>query len=133
MASIPTICPFCGCGCGFYLVEHRGRIVGVEPNPHNPVNKGMLCAKGWNSYEFVNSPDRLKTPLVRKDGELRESTWDEALDLVHARLSDIGLRFGAKSLGFLSSAKVSNEENYLIMKMARAGFKSNNIDHCARL
>jgi predicted molibdopterin-dependent oxidoreductase YjgC len=93
----------------------------------------MLCAKGWNSYEFVNSPDRLQTPLVRRNGDLRESSWDEALDLVHARLSDIGLRYGANTLGFLSSAKASNEENYLFMKLARAGYHSNNVDHCARL
>lgn len=133
MAKIPTICPFCGCGCGFYLVEEGGRIIGVEPNQANPVNKGMLCAKGWNSFEFVGSPDRLKTPLIRKNGELVESTWKEALDLIHSRLNEISRESGPDSLGFLSSAKVSNEENYLFMKMVRAGYRTNNIDHCARL
>jgi predicted molibdopterin-dependent oxidoreductase YjgC len=62
MTKIPTICPFCGCGCGFYLVVKGDKVIGVEPNSGSPVNKGMLCAKGWNSYEFLNSPDRLKTP-----------------------------------------------------------------------
>jgi predicted molibdopterin-dependent oxidoreductase YjgC len=133
MAKIPTICPFCGCGCNFYLVTDGVKVVGVEPNPGNPVNKGMLCAKGWNSFEFIGSPARLKTPLVRKDGELVESTWKEALDLVYSRLTDISEKSGPNSLGFLSSAKVTNEENYLFMKMVRAGFKTNNVDHCARL
>ena len=75
----------------------------------------------------------MKTPLVRKDGELVESTWKEALDLVYSRLTDISDKSGPNSLGFLSSAKVTNEENYLFMKMVRAGFKTNNVDHCARL
>ncbi len=133
MARILTICPFCGCGCSFYLIVKDGRVTGVEPSPDNPVNKGMLCAKGWNSYEFVNSSERLTTPLVRKNGGLVEASWDEALDLVTSRLTTIRDVSGPDALGFLCSAKVSNEENYLFMKMARAAFKSNNVDHCARL
>ena len=133
MTKIPTICPFCGCGCGFYLVVKGDKVIGVEPNSGSPVNKGMLCAKGWNSYEFLNSPDRLKTPLIRKEGVLVESSWEEALDFIYTRLTGIIDTYGPNSLGFLSSAKVSNEENYLFMKMARAGFKTNNVDHCARL
>jgi len=133
MSRIPTICPFCGCGCNFYLMVDGGHVIGVEPNPANPINRGMLCAKGWNCHEFVQSPDRLKVPLIRKDGELVESTWDEALDLVCTRLKDLGEKHGPNSLGFLSSAKVTNEENYLFMKMARGVFKTNNVDHCARL
>ena len=132
MARIPTICPFCGCGCSFYLIVKDGRVTGVEPSPDNPVNKGMLCAKGWNSYEFIQSPERLTTPLIRKNGEFAEASWDEALDLVVSRLTGIRDASGPESLGFLCSAKVSNEENYLFMKMARAAFKSNNVDHCAR-
>jgi predicted molibdopterin-dependent oxidoreductase YjgC len=99
----------------------------------NPVNKGMLCAKGWNAHEFVHSPERLTVPLVRKQGALVESTWDEALKIVSERLLDIKSRYGPRSLAFLSSAKVTNEENYLFMKMARAVFGTNNVDHCARL
>ena len=99
MAKIPTICPFCGCGCNFYLVTDGEKVVGVEPNPGNPVNKGMLCAKGWNSFEFIGSPERLKTPLVRKDGELVESTWEEALDLVYSRLTDISDRVRSELVG----------------------------------
>jgi len=133
MTRTISVCPFCGCGCTFYIVTEGDRVVGVEPSPGNPVNKGMLCAKGWNSYEFVQSPDRLTVPLVRKNGELRESTWDEALDTVAGRLLKIKSTHRADSLAFLASAKVTNEENYLFMKMARAAFGTNNVDHCARL
>ena len=133
MTRTPTVCPFCGCGCGFTLVSENERVVGIEPSPSNPVNKGMLCAKGWNAYEFIHSPDRLTVPLVRKHGTLVESTWDEALKIVAERLTDIKVRYGPRALAFLSSAKVTNEENYLFMKMARAVFGTNNVDHCARL
>jgi formate dehydrogenase alpha subunit len=133
MARTRTVCPFCGCGCSFYLVSEGDRITGVEPSPLNPVNKGMLCVKGWNAHEFVHSPDRLTVPLVRKQGALVKSTWDEALKIVSARLTEIRAKFGSRALAFLSSAKVTNEENYLFMKMARAAFGTNNVDHCARL
>ena len=133
MKKTRTICPFCGCGCSFYLVSEGDRVVGIEPSPANPVNKGMLCVKGWNAYEFIHSPERLTTPLVRKQGKLTETSWDEALKIVSERLMDIKNRYGSRSLAFLSSAKVTNEENYLFMKMARAAFGTNNVDHCARL
>jgi len=116
-----------------YLVVDGGRVTGVEPSPANPINKGMLCAKGWNAFEFVHSPDRLTKPLVRKNGVLTESTWDEALDLVCSRLTGIRDTHGPDALGFLCSAKCTNEENYLLMKLARSAFRTNNVDHCARL
>lgn len=133
MARTLSVCPFCGCGCNFYIITKGERVVGVEPSPGNPVNRGMLCAKGWNSYEFIHSPDRLTMPLVRKGGELTETAWDEALDIVSGRLNDIKKEHGPDSLAFLASAKVTNEENYIFMKMARAAFGTNNVDHCARL
>jgi predicted molibdopterin-dependent oxidoreductase YjgC len=133
MAKTSTICPFCGCGCNFYLTTQNEKVVGIEPSPKNPVNNGMLCTKGWNSYEFIHSPERLTTPLVRKNGELVKSTWDEALRIVSSRLQKIKETYGPASLAFLSSAKVTNEENYIFQKMARAVFKTNNVDHCARL
>ncbi len=128
-----TICPFCGCGCGLYLVTEDGRATGVEPSANSPVNRGALCAKGWNAHEFVNSPQRLTRPLVRKRGKLVETTWDEAVGTVAERLLAIKARHGSRALAFLASAKVTNEDNYAFMKMARAVFGSNNIDHCARL
>jgi len=93
----------------------------------------MLCVKGWNTYEFIHSPERLTKPLIRKKGRLAESTWDEALKTVVTKLKGIKSTCGPRSLAFLSSAKVTNEENYLFMKMARTVFKTNNVDHCARL
>jgi len=133
MTRTRTVCPFCGCGCSFYLVSEGDRVTGIEPSPQNPVNRGMLCVKGWNAYEFIHSPDRLTVPLVRRRGALVESTWDEALKIVSTRLNDIRAKSGSRALAFLSSAKVTNEENYLFMKMARAAFGTNNVDHCARL
>ena len=128
-----TICPFCGCGCNMFLTVDDDRIVGVEPSPSHPINKGMLCVKGWNAHEFVHSPDRLTDPLVRKKGKLVKSTWDEALDMTVNRINACKEKYGPNSLFFLSSAKATNEENYLFMKLARAVFGTNNIDHCARL
>ena len=133
MKRTRSVCPFCGCGCSFYLLSEGDRVVGIEPSPSHPVNKGMLCVKGWNSHEFIHSPERLTTPLIRRHGELVETTWEEALKIVTDKLMDTKNKYGPRSLGFLSSAKVTNEENYLYMKMARAVFKTNNIDHCARL
>jgi len=133
MKRTRNVCPFCGCGCGFYLLSEQDRVVGIDPSPTNPVNKGMLCVKGWNAHEFIHSPERLTKPLIRKHGELVEASWDEALKLVSQKLMEIKKKFGPRSLAFLCSAKVSNEENYLLMKLARAVFKTNNVDHCARL
>ena len=131
--TTPTVCPFCGCGCNFYLVTEENRVVGVEPSPNNPINKGMLCVKGWNAFDFIHSPQRLMTPLIRKDGALAPCAWEEALVYTAKRLTEIRDTHGGRKLAFLCSAKVSNEENYLFMKMARAAFKTNNVDHCARL
>jgi len=133
MKRTRSVCPFCGCGCSFYLLSEGDRVVGIEPSPSHPVNKGMLCVKGWNAHEFIHSPERLTTPLIRRHGELVETTWEEALKIVADKLMDTKNKYGPRSLGFLSSAKVTNEENYLYMKMARAVFKTNNVDHCARL
>ena len=128
-----TVCPYCGTGCMFYLVSDQGRLVGVEPSTTHPVSRGGLCVKGWNAQAFVHHPDRLTTPLIRRNGELQPATWEEALATVIARLMDIRNRNGADALMFASSAKATNEENYLLMKLTRAVFGTNNIDHCARL
>lgn len=133
MSQALVVCPFCGCGCSFYLEAKNGRVVGVTPSREHPISGGALCAKGWNAYEFVNHPGRMTSPMIRDHGIVREATWDEALDLVSKRLTSIKEEYGGDALAFLSSAKVSNEENYIFMKMARAAFKTNNVDHCARL
>jgi formate dehydrogenase alpha subunit len=133
MDKVPTICPYCGCGCGLYLHVDKGTIVGVSPSRNHPVNRGSLCVKGWNCYEFVQHPDRLKYPLIRKNGSFKRASWDEALNYITKRLTEIKKASGPDSIGILSSAKCTNEENYLMMKFARAVIGTNNIDHCARL
>ena len=131
--TVLTTCTYCGCGCGLYLEVLDGRIIDTIPSRTSPVNEGKLCIKGWNVHEFVQSPRRLTRPLVRKDGALVEASWDEALEYVVSRLREIKEAHGGDSIAFLASAKVTNEENYLIQKFARAAFGTNNVDHCARL
>jgi formate dehydrogenase major subunit/formate dehydrogenase alpha subunit len=117
----------------FLVVGDDGRLVGVEPSSEHVVAQGSLCVKGWNAHHFVNHPDRLTRPLIRRNGTLEPVSWDEALDLVVSRLQAIQAAHGPDSVAFFSSAKTTNEENYLMMKLARAAFKTNNVDHCARL
>ena len=124
-----TICPYCGVGCSFYLGERGNRIVSVRGDKQSPVNKGSLCVKGRFGHDFVGHPDRLTTPLIKRNGRLEEATWDEALDLVAEKFSQYkGDRFAA-----CASAKCTNEENYLIQKFTRAVMGTNSVDHCARL
>ncbi|UCD92770.1 MAG: formate dehydrogenase subunit alpha [Methanobacteriota archaeon] len=131
--SVPSICPYCGCGCGILLQVLDGELVGVLPEKNHPINNGSLCIKGWNCYQFVSNPDRLKTPLMRKNGEMEPVTWDEALSFIADKLGKIKNESGPDSLAVLASAKCTNEENYVIQKFTRAVLGTNNVDHCARL
>mgnify|MGYP001773057900 FL=1 len=131
--NVLTVCPYCGAGCGLYIQVLDGKIVGVLPAKEHPVSRGKLCIKGWNATAFVNHPDRLKKPLIREGDRFREASWDEALSLVAEKLLQIRDTYGPQAIGFLCSAKCTNEENYLVQKLARAFFKTNNVDHCARL
>jgi len=133
LSFVPTICPYCGCGCGLLLVVKDGNIVGSEPWQRHPVNEGKLCNKGWNAYQFIHHPDRLKKPLIRKGNTFEESSWDKALNLIAGKLNSLKEQSGSDSIAFLSSAKCTNEENYLVQKFARAVIGTNNVDHCARL
>ncbi len=128
-----TTCIYCGCGCSMYVETVDGRITGIWPAKEHAVSEGRLCIKGWNVTGFVDHPDRLTTPLIRKNGALVEATWDEALALVAERLGAIKAESGPDSVAVLCSAKCTNEENYLIQKLARAVIGTNNVDHCARL
>ncbi len=134
MEKISTTCPWCGCGCGLYLHVENNLITGVSPSRNHPVNHGTLCVKGWNCHEFVHHPDRLTTPLI-KDGKaaFRRATWEEALGATATRLAGIKKQYGPDAIGVLGSAKCTNEENFVLMKFARAVIGTNNIDHCARL
>jgi predicted molibdopterin-dependent oxidoreductase YjgC len=131
--TVLTTCTYCGCGCGLYLEVLEGRVVGTIPCKTSPLNEGKLCIKGWNIHEFVHSPKRLTQPLMRKNGALEPVSWDEALDFTATRLREIRDANGSDSVAFLTSAKVTNEENYLVQKFARAAVGTNNVDHCARL
>ena len=131
--NILTTCIYCGAGCRLYLQVLDGEIVGVLPDKEHHISRGSLCIKGWNAASFVNHPERLKTPLIRRGDNFEEATWDEALALVAEKLTAIRDESGPDSVGFLASAKCTNEENYLIQKLARAVIKTNNVDHCARL
>jgi len=131
--TVLTTCAYCGCGCGLYLEVLDGQIIGTIPSKTSPVNQGKLCVKGWNIHQFIQHPTRLKKPLIRKNGELVETDWDEALEYTSSRLQAIKESHGSDSIAFLASAKLTNEENYLIQKFARAAVGTNNVDHCARL
>ena len=131
--EVRTICPYCGVGCGIHLGVLGGEVVSSRGDRDNPVNHGGLCVKGRFGLDFVNHPDRLTTPLVRRNGNLEEATWDEALDLVARKLSDVRDAHGPEAVSVFTSAKCTNEDNYLLQKFARAVIGTNNVDHCARL
>jgi len=120
-------------GCGILLVVKDGQVIDTQPWPGHPVSEGKLCIKGWNAHQFVHHPERLTRPLIRDNGGFRESTWEEAMSLVARRLEGVKEKYGPDSIAFLSSAKCTNEENYLLQKFARAVIGTNNVDHCARL
>ncbi len=130
-----TTCVYCGVGCQLDLNVNRrtGRIVRVTSPPGVVPNDGNTCVKGRFGMEYVGKDDRLTVPLIRENGTLREATWDEALDLVATRLSTIKKEHGPNALAGFSSAKTPNEDNYVMQKLVRAVFGTNNIDHCARL
>jgi len=131
--KIRTTCSYCGVGCQIYLHVKENKVVKVTGVEGAAPNYGTLCVKGRFGFNFVNSSERLTTPLIKENGEFRDATWEEALDLVAKKLNGIKNEFGADSIGVLTSARVSNEENYVANKFARAVLKTNNIDHCARL
>jgi predicted molibdopterin-dependent oxidoreductase YjgC len=129
-------CPYCGIGCQIDLHTKDGRYAYAEAHEGQwaqQPNQGLLCLKGRFGLDFIDSPDRLTHPLVRKNGKLEQATWDEALDVVAERLGRVKQEHGPDSIGFFASAKVTNEENYALARFARAVVGTNNIDHCARL
>ena len=131
--KIRTTCGYCGVGCQIHLHVQDDRVVKVTGVEDAIPNRGRLCVKGRFGYDFIHSDDRLTVPLIKENGSFREASWDEALDLVGRRFSEIKEQHGGDSMACLTSARVSNEENYLMQKLARGGFGTNNIDHCARL
>lgn len=128
-----TTCPFCGTGCNFYLKVLEGEIADVLPCKTHPISEGDLCVLGRNAHRFVQKPDRLTKPLIRKGDDFIEVSWSEAYKRVADGLLGIKENHGPNALAVLSSAKCTNEENYLIMKFTRGVLGTNNLDHCARL
>ncbi len=133
LKKITTTCSYCGVGCSFDLNVKDNKIVKVTSNWDAPANKGFLCVKGRFGWDFVHSPDRLTEPLIKKEGEFVEASWDEALDLVASKFNEIKEKEGSDAFGVFTSAKCTNEENYLVQKFSRAVIGTNNIDHCAHL
>ena len=131
--NVLTTCPYCGTGCALYLQVLDGKVVGTLPVKGHPISEGALCIKGWNAHGFIHHPDRLTKPLIKENGQFREASWDEAYGLIVDKFSSFKEEFGPDSLAVLSSAKCTNEENYLLQKFTRALLGTNNVDHCARL
>ncbi len=129
--KVESICPYCGCGCNITLHVARNEVIRVSSRPES-LNEGWLCVKGRFGFRFNSSPDRLKHPLIKRNGRFEEASWDEALDYVAERFGEIKEKHGADAIAGLSSARCTNEENYLFQKFLRAAVGTNNIDHCAR-
>ena len=129
MAHSLTTCTFCGVGCGLYLETAGNQVMGVYPSRSHPINAGRLCVRGWHVHEIANSSDRLKRPLIKKQGEFHEVTWDEAFGFIARRLGEIRAQHEPDALAFLNSPRCSNEESYLLQKFARCVIGTNNVDH----
>jgi formate dehydrogenase major subunit len=125
--EVKTVCSYCGVGCSIYMGMRQDSVVSLRGDTEG-VNHGNLCVKGRFGYEFVTSPERLTTPLIKKNGQFVEVGWEEALELVVSRLGG----YRGDQVAVISSAKCTNEENYLIQKFARGVMGTNSIDHCAR-
>ena len=146
--SVESLCPYCGVGCQTRYDIKDNRVLRVMGR-NGPSNKGRLCVKGRFGFDYVHHPQRLLKPLIRKPGvakdphnlldpgtpleAFREASWEEALDVAAGRLREIRDSYGSRALAGFGSAKGSNEEAYLFQKLVRAGFGSNNVDHCTRL
>jgi len=130
---VRTTCPHCAVGCQLDLLVKNNKVVGAEP-ADGPSNRNMLCVKGkFGSYKFVNSPERLTHPLIKRNGVFERASWDEALDLVAAKFKEIRDKNGADAIAGFSCSRAPNEDNYLFQKMMRAAIGTNNVDNCARV
>lgn len=127
-----TVCTFCGVGCSFEVWTKDRKILKIQPVSDAPVNAISTCIKGKFGWDFVNSEERITTPLIRKGDSFVEATWEEALDLVALKLGTIKKEYGKEAVGIISSSKITNEENYVIQKLARQVFETNNVDNCSR-
>ncbi|ANX12551.1 formate dehydrogenase subunit alpha [Fictibacillus arsenicus] len=127
-----TVCTYCGVGCSFDVWTKGREILKVDPQIQAPANGISTCIKGKFGWDFVNSEERLTKPLIREGDAFREATWDEALNLIASKFTDIKEKHGSQALSFISSSKCTNEESYLMQKLARGVIGTNNIDNCSR-
>lgn len=128
-----TICPYCGVGCSVDILTNDDKIIGIHPAMDGPANQGALCVKGQFAYDFVQHPDRLKTPLIRgDDSELHPTSWEDALDKAAAGFQNVHAKHGKYSVYGIASGRAPSEAAYLMQKFIRAGFGTNYIDNCSR-
>lgn len=130
--EVRTVCPYCGVGCNIVVISDGKKILNIIPSKYDAINYGTLCIKGWKGLNFAESSKRLRKPLFKRNGNFVEISWSEAISIAANKLKEIAEKYGPDALGFQSSAKCTNEDNYLMQKLARQVFKTNNIDHCAR-
>lgn len=137
LEKVKSVCSYCGVGCELEINVNKktGRIANVTTNYSSPtaLNKGRSCVKGRFAWQFVHSEDRLTTPLIREGDTFRKASWDEALALIAEKLGGIKEKYGSDALGFFASARCTNEENFLMQRLAREVMGTNNVDHCAHL
>ena len=137
ITTVKSVCSYCGVGCelNIHVNNRTGKIANVKTDyaSSTSVNEGRCCVKGRFAWQFVHSEDRLTMPLIKEDGIFREAGWDEALNLVAEKMGTISKEHGPDALGFFSSARCTNEENYLMQRLAREVMGTNNVDHCAHL
>lgn len=133
MKKVKTTCTYCGTGCNLYLNVKDDRVIKVTSDFDAPVNQGNLCIKGRFGYEFIHHPDRLTTPLIREGNGFKPASWDQALELISRRFTELRDRYGPTAVGGISSSRCTNEENFLFAKWVRTTLKTNNVDNCARV
>lgn len=128
-----TVCTYCGVGCNLEVATHGGKVKSIQAPYEAEANQGHTCLKGRFAFSFYNHPERLRTPLIKRNGKFEPATWDEAYDFIVDKLSSIKSNYGADAIAGISSARCTNEENYLMQKFIRAVIGTNNIDSCARV
>ncbi|CAN5923100.1 formate dehydrogenase subunit alpha [soil metagenome] len=133
-STVTTTCAYCGVGCSLEVHVRDGEVVAIDPAMEGPSNLGHTCVKGRFAHQYARAPDRLVSPMIRRtDGTWREASWDEAMGLVAAKMTAIKKKHGPNAIAFVSSSRCTNEENYILMKLARAALGTNNIDNCSRV
>lgn len=129
---VKTTCAYCGTGCGLILEIEDNKITRVRGDREAPVNKGQTCVKGALGYHYMHADNRLKTPLIRENGELIPTTWENALNIIASKFTDIKEKFGSDAFSIFACARATNETNYVTQRFARAVLGTNNIDGCNR-